>query len=90
MTPEQISLTKIIQLNLDQRKMASKKKNKRKKAKYREKKRRETRQSGGIAERTMAILYRTKYINNNYPLAGELRIPCTYIWIGLLVQALPR
>ena len=29
----------------------------------------------------LAIFYRTKYINSNYPLAGELVIVCTFIMI---------
>ena len=39
----------------------------------------------------MAISYGTKYVNRNYPLAGELRIPCTYILTDtLLVHGLQR
>ena len=39
----------------------------------------------------LALLYRTKYFDSNYPLAGELRIRCMYIMTGtLLVHELQR
>ena len=55
------------------------------------KEKRRRREIGQREESTciLAILYRTKYINNNYPLAGELRIPCT-LSDTLLVHALQR
>ena len=47
------------------------------------------RQRGWRTERTgtnvLAILYRTKYINNNYALAGELRTLCTNMINGTLL-----
>ena len=36
----------------------------------------------------LAILYRTNGINNNYPVAGELRILCTYILTDNLITGL--